>query len=173
MTALLEIERLSVAGADGHALLDNIDLRIEAGEALGVVGESGSGKSLTALSILRLLPDGLRQSGSIRFEGRPLQQLREPELQRIRGARMGMIFQEPMTALNPLMSIGAQVAEVVRLHLRRARAVRRTGARCVGARGSGRAAHRRALPASVVRRPAPARRHRHGPGGLAAVGDRR
>ena len=122
MTALLEIERLSVADAGGHALLNAVELSVEAGESLGVVGESGSGKSLTALSILRLLPDGLRQSGSIRFEGRALQELRESELQRIRGARLGMIFQEPMTALNPLMSIGAQVAEVVRLHLRRSRA---------------------------------------------------
>ena len=91
-------------------------MRLDAGESLGVVGESGSGKSLTALSIPRLLPSALRQSGSIRFDGVALEGLAEVELQRIRGAQIGIVFQEPMTTLNPLHSIGAQVAEVAQVH---------------------------------------------------------
>ncbi|MBS0397151.1 MAG: ABC transporter ATP-binding protein, partial [Proteobacteria bacterium] len=74
------------------------------------------GKSLTALSILRLLPEYLQQSGSICFEGQPLEAMSEHGLQHIRGARIGMIFQEPMTALNPLLRLGSQVAEVIRIH---------------------------------------------------------
>lgn len=116
MTALLTIEKLRICTADGRPLVNDLDLTLDAGECLGVVGESGSGKSLTALSILRLLPEYLQHSGSIRFEGQALEAMSERGLQAIRGARIGMIFQEPMTALNPLLRIGSQVAEVIRIH---------------------------------------------------------
>jgi peptide/nickel transport system ATP-binding protein len=83
---------------------------------LGLVGESGSGKSVTALSILRLLPPQARMLGSIEFHGKNLLQLPEPEMRRIRGSGISMIFQEPMTALNPVMRVGDQIAEAVLAH---------------------------------------------------------
>ena len=113
--ALLEIDNLSVTIGE-KPILRGVSLALEAGQVLGVVGESGSGKSMTALSILGLLPRGGNASGAIRFEGQDLAALSEAQLCRIRGARIGMVFQEPMTALNPVMTIGDQVAEVVRLH---------------------------------------------------------
>ncbi|MBO9627773.1 MAG: ABC transporter ATP-binding protein, partial [Microbacterium sp.] len=113
--ALLEIENLAVSIGDKPILRD-VSLSVEAGQVLGVVGESGSGKSMTALSILGLLPRGGQAQGAIRFEGGDLAGASETDLLRVRGARIGMVFQEPMTALNPVMTIGDQVAEVVRLH---------------------------------------------------------
>ena len=113
--ALLTIEDLSVTIGD-KPILHGVSLALEGGQVLGVVGESGSGKSMTALSILGLLPHGGQARGAIRFEGQDLTRLSEAELCRVRGARIGMVFQEPMTALNPVMTIGDQVAEVVRLH---------------------------------------------------------
>ncbi|MGH7084054.1 MAG: ABC transporter ATP-binding protein, partial [Acetobacteraceae bacterium] len=98
--------------------VDGVSLSIASGETLGIVGESGCGKSVTALSILRLLPaKGARiTAGSIRFEGRDLLRLSEAEMRAIRGNRIAMIFQEPMTSLNPVHTIGAQIAEAVRIH---------------------------------------------------------
>ncbi|MGQ7793191.1 ABC transporter ATP-binding protein [Faunimonas sp. B44] len=95
-----------------------IDLAIGRAETLAVVGESGSGKSVTALSILRLVPgpSGRIAAGSIFFEGRDLARLPEEEMRKIRGNGIAMIFQEPMTALNPVIRIGDQIAEVIRLH---------------------------------------------------------
>ncbi|MGH7101107.1 MAG: ATP-binding cassette domain-containing protein, partial [Acetobacteraceae bacterium] len=95
--------------------VDGVSLSIASGETLGIVGESGCGKSVTALSILRLLPaKGARvTAGSIRFEGRDLLRLSEAEMRAIRGNRIAMIFQEPMTSLNPVHTIGAQIAEAV------------------------------------------------------------
>jgi peptide/nickel transport system ATP-binding protein len=93
-----------------------VSFALDRGETLGLVGESGSGKSMTALAILGLLPEGARTSGRLRFEGRELLTLDEAELCRIRGDRIGVVFQEPMTALNPLHSIGRQVAETLMLH---------------------------------------------------------
>ncbi len=122
MTALLAIEKLRIGTTDGRPLVNDLDLTLDAGECLGVVGESGSGKSLTALSILRLLPEYLQQSGSIRFEGQALEAMSERDLRDICGARIGMVFQEPMSALNPLLRIGHQVAEVMRIHQRLPRA---------------------------------------------------
>ena len=113
--ALLNIQDLSVSIGDKPILRD-VSLTLEAGQVLGVVGESGSGKSMTALSILGLLPHGGHVAGAITFEGQDLTALSEAQLCRVRGARIGMVFQEPMTALNPVMTIGDQVAEVVRLH---------------------------------------------------------
>jgi oligopeptide/dipeptide ABC transporter ATP-binding protein len=98
--------------------VDGVSLRVGAGETVGVVGESGCGKSVTALSILRLVrPPGRIEEGSrIRFEGRDLLMLGEREMQRVRGNRIAMVFQEPMTALNPVFTVGDQIAEVARIH---------------------------------------------------------
>jgi peptide/nickel transport system ATP-binding protein len=98
--------------------VDGVSFSIAPGETLGIVGESGCGKSVTALSILRLLPrKGARiVGGSVRFEGHDLVPLSEAKMRRIRGDRIAMIFQEPMTSLNPVHTIGAQIAEAVRIH---------------------------------------------------------
>ena len=111
---LLCIDRLSVRfGAS--TVVDDVSFSIAAGEKFGLVGESGSGKSITALSILRLV-DAATSSGAIRFDGEDLSAKSEREMRGIRGARIGMIFQEPMTALNPLYTVGNQIAEVLALH---------------------------------------------------------
>ena len=111
---LLQIEQLSVRfGAS--LVVDAVSFEIQAGEKFALVGESGSGKSITALSILRLV-DAATSSGAIRFEGVDLMQHSEAQMQALRGARIGMIFQEPMTALNPLYTVGNQIIEVLVLH---------------------------------------------------------
>jgi peptide/nickel transport system ATP-binding protein len=112
---LLAVEGLGLA-IRRTPILDGVGFTVEAGETLGVVGESGSGKSLTALSVMGLLPAGSRAKGRILLEGRDLLSTPEPAMNRLRGASMGMVFQEPMTALNPLHAIGRQVAEVFRVH---------------------------------------------------------
>ncbi len=98
--------------------VDGVNFSIKAGETLGVVGESGSGKSVTALSILQLLPmpPGKFEGGKILFKGEDLLQADEERLRQIRGNEIAMIFQEPMTALNPVFTVGNQVAEAVKLH---------------------------------------------------------
>jgi peptide/nickel transport system ATP-binding protein len=93
-----------------------ISFELEAGRRIGLIGESGSGKTLTALALMGLLPEGLTASGRILFEGADLLGMSERALCRLRGDRLSMIFQEPMTALNPVMKIGHQVAEPLRLH---------------------------------------------------------
>ncbi|GAA3734701.1 hypothetical protein GCM10022225_16360 [Plantactinospora mayteni] len=99
-----------------HAL-DDVSLQVRPGETLGIVGESGSGKTMTALSVMGLLPSGGEVvGGEIRFEGRDLRSLPPEEVRRIRGVRMGMVFQDPLTSLNPTMRIGTQVAEPLRVH---------------------------------------------------------
>src|SRR6476660_1586785 len=103
--ALLDIQGLSLS-INGALILKDVSLAIEPGETLGLVGESGSGTSMTALSVMRLLPRGSRTTGSIRFDGQDLAAVSEPDMCRLRGRRIGMVFQEPMTALNPLKSIG-------------------------------------------------------------------
>ena len=104
----------------GHVAkaVDDVDLAIDSGQTLGLVGESGCGKSVTAHSIIGLVPDppGKIISGSILFEGTNLVELPEARMRKIRGNRISMIFQEPMTSLNPVYSVGDQVGEVIRLH---------------------------------------------------------
>jgi peptide/nickel transport system ATP-binding protein len=109
------VEHLSIHfGAT--AAVQNISFEIAPGEALGLVGESGSGKSATSLAVLRLLPATARVGGTIHFGGTDLVTLPEREMRRRRGREIAMIFQEPMTALNPVMRIGAQIAEGLRAH---------------------------------------------------------
>jgi peptide/nickel transport system ATP-binding protein len=118
---LLEIKSLKTqfftAGGVVHAA-DGIDLTIRKGETLGMVGESGSGKSVTALSVMRLIPKSLGRivEGEICFEGRNLLELTPAEMRDVRGKEISMIFQEPMTSLNPVYSCGEQIAEAIRLH---------------------------------------------------------
>jgi oligopeptide/dipeptide ABC transporter ATP-binding protein len=122
MSALLAIENLTVefaAGSSGFKAIDGVSLDVSAGEIVALVGESGSGKSVTALSVLRLLPcpPGRITSGRIMFGGVDLLALGDEEIRHVRGKRIGMIFQEPMTSLNPVLSIGRQITEGMRLHL--------------------------------------------------------
>ncbi|MEI9412882.1 ABC transporter ATP-binding protein [Mesorhizobium salmacidum] len=105
--------------------LGGISFQVESGETLGVVGESGCGKSVTALSILRLLPKQSARivGGEIRFRGRDLLKLSDGEMRKIRGNRIAMIFQEPMTSLNPVYTIGHQIAEAVQIHTKASKSV--------------------------------------------------
>jgi oligopeptide/dipeptide ABC transporter ATP-binding protein len=98
--------------------VDGVSFTLDAGETVGLVGESGCGKSLTALSLLRLLPDGasVASASRITFEQHDVLSLPERDLRRLRGRRLAMVFQEPMTALNPVLTVGDQVAEVLRVH---------------------------------------------------------
>jgi peptide/nickel transport system ATP-binding protein len=120
MTAVLSMEHLTVAlppGADRPHALEDVSLSLSTNEILCIVGESGSGKSMAASAILGLLPEGVRATaGMILLEGRNLLTLSDAELQGIRGARIGMIFQEPMTALNPLRTVGDQISEMFHTH---------------------------------------------------------
>jgi peptide/nickel transport system ATP-binding protein len=117
---LLEVENLQThfRTPDGiNRAVDGVSFSVAAGETLAVVGESGCGKSVTAMSLLRLIPDPPgRIKGSIKFEGRDLLALSDREMRAIRGNEISMIFQEPMTSLNPVLSIGRQIGETVRLH---------------------------------------------------------
>ncbi|SFW52701.1 ABC transporter ATP-binding protein [Amycolatopsis australiensis] len=113
---------LSVRGLSVGSLVRDVSFEIGAGERVGLIGESGSGKSLTALSVIGLLPEDLRASGSIRLHGRELLGMSEKDLSRLRGDELAMVFQEPMTALNPAMRVGRQVTEPGRIHGRRHRA---------------------------------------------------
>jgi oligopeptide/dipeptide ABC transporter ATP-binding protein len=118
---LLEIDDLQTQFATPAGIVravDGVSYSLRSGETLGVVGESGCGKSVTALSILRLVasPPGRIVGGAIRFEGTDLLTLSEREMEEVRGNRISMIFQEPMTSLNPLLSVGRQISEAVALH---------------------------------------------------------
>ena len=112
---MLDVEGLRV-GIGGAEVLRGVSLAVGAGEVVAITGESGSGKSMTALAVMGLLPEGAEASGRIGLGGRDLLRAPEAEMCRVRGGRIGMVFQEPMTALNPLRTVGAQVAEAVRLH---------------------------------------------------------
>jgi peptide/nickel transport system ATP-binding protein len=112
---LLEVKDLSIAFGQQPAVR-GISFDINPGETLGLVGESGSGKSATSLGVLRLLPHTARVAGRISFSGDDLLGLHEDTMRRRRGREIAMIFQEPMTALNPVMRVGAQIAEAVKTH---------------------------------------------------------
>jgi peptide/nickel transport system ATP-binding protein len=127
-TSLLEVESLNVS-ISGRVILQDVSLRVAAGEILGVVGASGSGKSMTALAIMRLLPDGASLAGRVLLNGKSLTDQNPRDMQRLRGKALGMVFQEPMTALNPLMRIDAQVAEALRIHAPLSRSAARQAAR--------------------------------------------
>ncbi len=121
MATIVEFKDYSMGFRDDdgtvYNLLDRISFRVEEGKALGVVGESGCGKSMTSLSMMRLLPDGAAvQGGEILLEGKNILDMSEQEMQEIRGNKLSMIFQEPMTALNPVLTIGQQIGEILTLH---------------------------------------------------------
>ncbi len=116
---LLEVANLAIAIATpqgAERVVNGATFSLDDGESLGVVGKSGSGKTMTALALMGLTPESARVAGSIRFEGRELVGLEEDSMRLLRGNRIAMIFQEPMTALNPLHRVGAQVAEPLILH---------------------------------------------------------
>ena len=125
--ALLDVKDLHVAFSTdrGEAkAINGIDLTLAEGETLAVVGESGSGKSVTALAILGLLPKRTAtvRAGALKFDGRELMGLSEERLRRVRGKEIGMIFQDPMTSLNPVLTVGRQLSEIGEVHLRMSRA---------------------------------------------------
>jgi peptide/nickel transport system ATP-binding protein len=145
---LLEVAELAIdlpTPTGPQRVVDRTSFSLAEGESLGVVGESGSGKTMTALALMALTPEGARVSGSIRFEERELVGLGEEAMRQLRGDRIAMIFQEPMTALNPVMQIGRQVAESAAAH---------------SPSWTGREAKRRAIAAlEAVRIPEAARRY--------------
>jgi peptide/nickel transport system ATP-binding protein len=147
VSALLEVERLSVR-VGVAPVLEGVTFRVRAGERVGLIGESGSGKSVTALAIIGLLAEGMSAAGSIRIAGEDLLGASERRRSELRGNRLSMIFQEPMSALNPLMRVGRQVGEVLSIHqgLSR-RAARRRAAELLGRVGfRDPAGHARAFP---------------------------
>lgn len=117
MKDLLEVRDLTVSfGRARRPAIEQVSFRIGPGERVGLIGESGSGKSVTALAIMGLLADTARVTGSVRWRGRELLGLGDREFSALRGEEISMVFQEPMTALDPTMRVGRQVAEVLRLH---------------------------------------------------------
>src|SRR6266446_6019931 len=121
--ALLEVKNLKTYFFTDDGIskaVDDVSYSVDPKETLGVVGESGCGKSVTALSIMRLIPDppGKTVGGEILFEGKDLLKISEEEMRHIRGNKIGMIFQEPMTSLNPVLTIGRQLTETLELHLK-------------------------------------------------------
>ncbi|QPC92496.1 ABC transporter ATP-binding protein [Mesorhizobium sp. INR15] len=119
--SLLEIENLSLSIGD-TPILKKVELAVAPGEVMGLVGESGSGKSMTALTLMQLLPHAARASGRVVFDGIDILAATEDQMCALRGDDIGMVFQEPMTALNPVKTIGEQVAEGIRWHTRASRA---------------------------------------------------
>jgi oligopeptide/dipeptide ABC transporter ATP-binding protein len=146
--ALLEVRDLRThffTRAGVVRAVDGVDLTVEPGQTLGIVGESGCGKSVTALSIIGLLPTPPAQivSGAIRFDGQELTTLSQRQLEDIRGRQIGMVFQDPMTALNPTLTIGTQITEILRRHLALDRAAaRRRAAELLGEVGIARPGER-------------------------------
>ncbi|WP_051525426.1 ATP-binding cassette domain-containing protein [Methylobacillus glycogenes] len=120
MTELLRIENLTISpkAEPERLLVNNISFALESGKTTCIVGESGSGKSLTALAVMGLLSDQLRrQSGHVYFKGQDIAQASHEQLRKIRGKQIGMIFQEPMTSLNPVLTVGYQIGESLAVHL--------------------------------------------------------
>jgi oligopeptide transport system ATP-binding protein len=124
VTALLDVRDLSVVFRTERGDLravDDVSFHVDRGETLAIVGESGSGKSVTALSLLGLLGDAATVHGDIRFDGSNLLELAPERMRQVRGNRIAMVFQEPMSSLNPVLTIGEQLAEPIRLHLKASR----------------------------------------------------
>jgi peptide/nickel transport system ATP-binding protein len=119
MTEILKIERLNVTPKNdlSRFLVKNVAFTLSQGKTTCIVGESGSGKSLTALTIMGLLSKQLSANGSVVFQGQEISQLDNQSMQKIRGAKIGMIFQEPMTSLNPVLTVGYQIGEPLTAHL--------------------------------------------------------
>jgi oligopeptide/dipeptide ABC transporter ATP-binding protein len=114
--ALLEVKNLRTSFGSVHAV-DNVSFNVRRGEAVALVGESGCGKSVTAMSIMRLIaPPGRITAGEVRFKGKDLASISERDMRKVRGNDIAMVFQEPMTSLNPVFKIGSQVAEAIRIH---------------------------------------------------------
>ncbi|WZH37118.1 MAG: ABC transporter ATP-binding protein [Microbacterium enclense] len=113
MSLLVQDLRIDIGG---RTVVDGVSFEVPDGARVGLIGESGSGKSLTALAVLGLLPDGARATGSVRWNGREILGLPDRELAALRGDDVGMVFQEPRTALNPLRTVGRQIGESVRIH---------------------------------------------------------
>ena len=127
MSAILEVQDLRTHFVTREGVtraVDGVSFTVGQGETLGIVGESGCGKSVTALSIMRLLPPGLGRiaGGQVRYNGADLLALDEAAMRRIRGDRIAMVFQEPMTSLNPVLTVGDQIAEAVQIHQGKSRA---------------------------------------------------
>ena len=117
--ALLEVENLTVSFPTDEGIVQavrGVSFSLEPGRVLGIAGESGSGKSVTTLAIMGLLPKSARVAGSVRFDGRELLKLSERQLETVRGRRISVIFQDPMTSLNPVYTVGWQVAEAIQMH---------------------------------------------------------
>ena len=179
MAHLLELDGLQteirLRRAVVHAL-DGVSLTVDPGECLGIVGESGCGKTMTALSIMRLLPPGGHiVGGKIILDGTEISALDDNSMRHVRGNEIGMIFQDPMTSLNPTIKIGDQISETVRLHRGATNVQARERAiEVLGLVGMPRPAERvEQLPASVVRWHAPAGDDRHGAGLRAETAHRR
>ncbi|WP_347853899.1 ATP-binding cassette domain-containing protein, partial [Planktomarina sp.] len=115
--SILRIQDLNLS-INGTSILEAVSIEISPGQVCGIIGESGSGKSLTAFSVMQLLPDGATSRGTIELDGLNVLDADEASLCAMRGKSVGMVFQEPMTALNPLQTIGQQVAETIRIHER-------------------------------------------------------
>src|ERR1044072_1009421 len=119
---LIEVKDLEVKFANEDGIVDAVDgviFELEGGEVRGIVGESGSGKSVTAMTLLGLTRDrNTRFGGQVVYKGRNVLEMNEAELQEVRGNEMSMIFQDPMTSLNPVYTIGAQICEAIRIHER-------------------------------------------------------
>ena len=112
---LLEVRNLTIRFGS-TTVVDDLSFDVDAGDRFGIIGESGSGKTLTSLAVIGLLPETAHVSGSVKFNGQELTDLTDRELSSIRGKHIGMVFQEPLTALNPLMRVGKQIAQPLRNH---------------------------------------------------------
>lgn len=112
----LVVKNLNVVTSSGREILKNCSWEVESGGRLGIIGESGSGKSMSSLAVLGLLPEGMKATGSVLLDGEEILGLPDSQLRRIRGSKIAMVFQEPLTALDPLMKVGRQIAGPLKLH---------------------------------------------------------
>ena len=178
--SLLDVRDLSVVfqrrGERPFTAVDKVSFTVEPGQTVGLVGESGCGKSVTSLAIMGLLPKrGNKVTGEVLFEGTDLLKLRPDDMRDRRGREIGMIFQDPLSSLNPVIPIGVQVAEVLERHqgMDRRQALREVAGTARRGRHPGPAAAAQGVPAPDLRRHAAARADRHRAGLQAATADRR